>query len=412
MNVRFPGAGQRVPAPGTKQTRNHGAERRLLDVLHLAERGLSSIQDYRKVWGLSTDPYESATEKFIAESALLVLIASRTPNVNSNIGRSLEHIGELLAPLVRNPEKAALMVQHPNVALPFGIAHVALDSLAIVDADFSAIVQTALLSGHVTNIERLPYRRLEVAWLSALLDGSPADHRTHWSGSIINGDPHPMYMTTADVYALTHTLFFLTDFGHGDLPSEVDVLSLGECVDSCLAWQLSEENVDTVGELLISALLLRTPLSSVATACWDTVDALWDELGFLPGPGLNPDSFKELSGVDRDAYVFQNTYHTMYVAGILNALAMQLTPFDETAMWERATMTAESMPYLVQLVYESERGMPLRMAEEASITQAGRAGLFDEMAAILAEARQLSAYTLREATNTLKRWETFQQRYG
>lgn len=98
---------------------------------------------------------------------------------------------------------------------------------------------------------------------------------------------------------------------------------LSQCLDACMVWQLFEENVDTVGELLMSALLLPLPASPVALMCWKAVNALWADFGFLPGPGLDPKEFGTLAGTERDAYAFQNNYHTMYVAGLLNAVVLQ-----------------------------------------------------------------------------------------
>jgi len=395
------------------------AEDRLIQTLLLAEKGLNRLASFGEYWDSTADPYKSVTEKIVVETALLALVAGRVPDATPALRDSLERLMALLCPLARTVEKAALLIMHPHTALPFGIAHVALEKLGLPDPDFSATLRSALSSEHVNAIERLPYRRLEVAWLRALWDGLPLDYDLHMPGSIVNERPHPLHMSTADIYALTHTLFYITDFGRSGLPNDLDVVRLGQCIDACLVWQLFEENVDTVGELLISALVLPTPTSPAATICWDAINCLWAEIGFLPGPSMDTQIFSELSSTERDAYAFQNSYHTMYVAGILNSVVLQRESLRTLRIPVGSTreplieVNRRDWPYWVRLAAHEGSGIPAGLAVEAAIIQKGRLGAYADLEDLLSIAPNyhVSSLTIAHAQDLLGRHLAMVQRY-
>jgi hypothetical protein len=396
------------------------AQQRLLQSLALAESGLLRLQDHSAHWESGTDPYRSVTEKIVVESALLCLLAGRVLDTTPAIQESVARLAALLNPLARTTAKAALLVKHPHTALPFGITHVALEKLGKPDPDFSAVLRSALRSGYVDHTERLPYRRLELAWLLALWDDLPVEYAPHRQGSILSGRPHPLHMSVPDLYALTHTLFYLTDFGRYAGPDELNSPDLSQCLDACMTWQLFEENVDTVGELLMSALLLPTPASPTAMVCWDAINVLWDEFGFLPGPSLDVQQYGSLSGAERDAYAFQNNYHTMYVGGLLNIVVLQrglrAAPSQPADTVRKAVdgMAFEDQPYWVRLVGQAGRGLPAALVAEASIIHRGRIGAYADMANALdaAGAHGVSDLTLTRARSLLNRHVGMLDCYG
>ncbi|HEY9416643.1 MAG TPA: hypothetical protein VIQ30_17945, partial [Pseudonocardia sp.] len=391
----------------------------LLQALNLAERGLQRLHEHGKHWESSDDPYGSVSEKIIVETSLLAMLAARVADDGDQIHDSVTRVAELLQPLARTPAKAALIVKHPHTALPFGITHVALEKIGFPDPRFSSILRAAFESGHVHHVERLPYRRLEVAWLLALWDDAVVDSSQHRDGSIIYGRPHPIHMSVGDVYALTHTLFYATDFGRHEVPAAVDVEAVSQCLDACLSWQLFEENVDTVGELLMSSLLLPLPASPVVLTCWNAINALREEFGFLPGPSFDARRYGELTGAERDAYAFQHNYHTMYVGGLLSAMVLRRGTQVRVEPRGRAAGPGDSfrgkeLPYWVRLAARNDDGMSTAVWSEARTIQQARAGAYADLQRSLAEesSHTLSPATLAHARELVARHVAMTRHYG
>ncbi|MFI1583447.1 DUF6895 family protein [Embleya sp. NPDC020630] len=412
------GAGHPDDAPAPAPPR-----RRLLQVLTLAELGLERLDRQGPLPGPAArpDPDRSATEQFVVETARLILIADRIPHPAPEIRSALHRIATLLAPLARTPERTALLVRHPRTAVPFGITHLALEQLGFPDSHFAATLRRAFATGQVDAVERPPHRRLEAAWLRAQCGGEPVDHTAYRQGSILAAHPHPLYMSLADVHALTHTLFHLTDFGRRALPDEADPIELRRILDACLLWQLFEENADLVAELLTAALLVPGPVSRTALLCRDAIDALWTEVGFLPGlgpgpshgpdPDRQPTLFGTPTGSERETYAFRHDFPTMYAAGLMHAVALARAPHD---VWARPGAPADQTgvgvysdrwPLWIRLVTRDGPGLPVASAAEAAIIRAGRNGAYAEMenALLSAPAHGVSPLTVAHARDLLDR---------
>ncbi|OPC79345.1 hypothetical protein B4N89_35465 [Embleya scabrispora] len=391
------------------------ARRRLLQVLTLAEAGLERLdrRGPHRESAARPDAGRGAGGQFVVETARLVLIADRIPHAAPEIRSALHRIATLLAPLARTPERIALLVRHPRTAVPFAITHLAVEQLGASDPHFTATLRRAFATGHVDAVERPPHRRLEAAWLRAQCGGEPVDHTAHRQGSILAAHPHPLHMSLADLHALTHTLFHLTDFGRRELPDEVDPTELRSVLDACLLWHLFEENTDLVAELLTAALLLPGPVSRTALLCRDALDALWTEVGFLPGPGpgRQPKLFGTITGTERETYAFRHDFHTMYAAGLMHAVALGRAPHD---VWARPGTPADPgrvgvysdrWPLWIRLVTRDGPGLPVAPAAEAAIIRAGRDGAYAEMenALLSAPAHGVSPLTVAHARDLLDR---------
>lgn len=395
---------------------NSIARNRVDNALAIAIKGLDNIDAHGKYWNASDDPYQSLTEKIIVETGLLALIVTRIPEINVSTAGLLNKIADRLESLARSSEKAALLVKYPHVALPFGIAHLALEELQRPDPRFSSVLHRALFSHQIDSMERLPYRKLEVEWLRAALTGEPLPPHVNLCGSIISGYPHPLHMSIPDVYALTHTLFYLSDFGRSSVQREdVDLTWMRNCVDSCLAWQLFEQNVDTVGELIISAIALSDgSLTATSAACWGGIEKLWDLMGFVPGPNFDANHFGSISGPERDSYAFQNSYHTIFVAGIMNAILLQ-KPSLEIAIDADAlgaSVASADIPLLAEFATKFCGSLPKKIVAEAAILQPGRdARYLDLQSALDAHSSSATPSTVIEARNLLDRHLTMLQMY-
>ncbi len=322
-------------------------------VLEFARRNLRQLDRNSSIWTDDIDPYVSVIDKVVVETALLVLIASRVAPESQELGEGTTELAGELAKVARSERNQVMLLRYPHTAASLGISHVILTCLGHRDAVFDVLVDRAFESGHVHAVERLPYRLADLRWLCGLRrpEAPPAFEDLVPHTMLVTG-AHPIYMSVADVYALTHDLMYISDFGCRPLSSLVDVQRVSAMVDAALAWHIGTQNFDVLAELLLGAALLGGSWSPYARLAWCLLATTWDEFGFLPCPTFQGKEFSMLTGDDAAAYAFKHTYHTTYVAGILCAVLLRHPEHDATpALWTGPT------PVLPDVLRRSEEAI-------------------------------------------------------
>jgi len=142
-------------------------------------------------------------------------------------------------------------------------------------------------------------------------------------------------MSPAETYALTHAIMYVTDFGAKSLlPASLDINQIATMIDAGLACNIMSENLDLLGELLISAAILGQPWSPYSRFAWCLLTRTWDDLGFLPCPSFDTSTYSSITGEEASSYAFLHTYHTSYVGGILCAILLcHPNHKDGTRVW-------------------------------------------------------------------------------
>jgi hypothetical protein len=220
------------------------------------------------------------------------------------------------------------------------------------DAAFGRTVEAAFRSRQVYAIERLPYRTMETRWLqSLLLKDQPACFDDLLPASILQSETHPMRMSTSDSYALTHALMYVTDFGNQPLPNNLKIGYLESMIDQLIAAQIVNENLDVLGELLMSAIFLDRPWSVRAQFAWHFLVETWKQYGFLPSPSFEAVEYNKLSAEDIYAYAFKHTYHTIYVGAILCSLVVRRPDLLASAPIDRPVSVHIPLDRLMQQMH-------------------------------------------------------------
>lgn len=292
--------------------------------LDTAVNGLHSLDENPSFWHEAIDEYATIQDKLIVESLLLVLIVERFRERSPEIQQRLQNICEFCIPLVYTPKNRMLVSRYPHTAITFGISHFALKQMGYGDAVFGRTIESAFRSRQVHAIERLPYRSMEARWLQSLLF---KDQRACFDdlllASILKAQAHPLRMSTSDSYAFTHALMYVTDFGDQPLPENLEISHLESLNDQLIAAQIVNENLDILGELLMSAMFLSRPWSVRARFAWHFLAETWNQFGILPSPSFEAKEYAKLSAKDARAYAFKHTYHTIYVGAILCSLILR-----------------------------------------------------------------------------------------
>jgi len=307
--------------------------RRLSGVLEIAATTI------RVLLSESSEPTTSAEEprpeKVLSETALLLLFAARIDQSHTRVHEQIRDLAEELVPHARSERVLAGITLAPVLAREYAAAHVCLSRLGFPEPAFDDALARSLASSSARTRERVPYRQLELEWLSGIWDphsiapGRDAGLAAKTTAGI---GLDALASSRDDVYAFAHSLVYLTDFGaHVErLPrSTADLVADAE---PALARCLDDDDFDLSGEILLTWPLLRVAWSPSSAFGFQVLCRVEDDVGFLPSLSLREDRYRELVGVARTRYTVAEAYHTVYVMGLLCAATLQSESVPPTAI--------------------------------------------------------------------------------
>ena len=262
----------------------------------------------------------------LSETAVFLLLASRADDGRHHA--AIRHLAQRLAPHARCRAAGIAIAASPSRACWLGLAHVALSTLGLADARFDVLLRRTLASPSSEACELEPHRILESRWVCSLLDGGRIRHDDLEHLGVLGNGIDAVTGATSDAYALSHALFYATDFGRLPLTLERSPAAVLTDVEAALAAALDADDLDLTGELLMAPALLRTEWSPILRVGWGVLDALWTRWGTVPSLGFDVDGYRTAVGQERGHIVLRDTYHTVYVAGLLCAtlIATDLRP--------------------------------------------------------------------------------------
>ncbi len=296
---------------------------RLTGLLQMICEQLQRLDEYAAIWSAADEGVIRFVDKIATEAALLLMLSRRVESGHVQLAAANDALAILLEPLVRSERLHGLLVNVPQTAATLGAGHIFLREAGCPNAEFEELVQTALDDGFGETVERVSYRQLDQRWTRNL--GNPGKHCIDdlMPASILCSRAHPFYMTQADAYAVTHAVMYATDFGRLQFPEFVDPVRVREHVLGGIAWHLFSQDFDLLLEYLLCAECTGLRETAHAVFGWHVVRRLWDEIGFVAGPTFDGAHCRELSGIAREAYIFEHMYHTNFVAGMLLAVRLE-----------------------------------------------------------------------------------------
>lgn len=179
-------------------------------------------------------------------------------------------------------------------------------------------IQRILDRGHIDAVDRTPWNMLDVGYfldLGGFRHGLP-DPATLYPLSIACRLPPIPDMRRADVYAITHILFFLSDFGRLDMRERLGSRYAATCeyVELLLAVETSRSDWDLVGELLLSCACLGIEPEPQTGLAWEALDGAQMEGGQIPGPEHDTAGRGESDLTPEPEDDFRHNYHPTLVA--------------------------------------------------------------------------------------------------
>jgi hypothetical protein len=266
------------------------------------------------VRSLETAPGLLDATKVVGE-ALLLLRATRAAAQDHD---EWQRLYDATAPHARPADLAVRMCRDPGRALELAFAHIHLSDLGDPDPALDAVLDLAL-TDEPTGPAPYVVPELQRQWLRDVRRGAPdlvaRDRLVSASGlarpvDLLRG-------STQDAYDVTHAVMHGTDLGLWPLVPPRDESELAADLDALLGIALGAENLDLTTELLWAWPMLGLAWTPTANLALDTVLAMHRTHGYLPGPGLDPDS-----GPD-EVDVLASSYHATLVLGILAAALLR-----------------------------------------------------------------------------------------
>lgn len=238
--------------------------------------------------------------KALVELALLA--AYRKKLDPAPLGEDYERIVSHVWDYACAPEYWQTCVRDPRALLLYGLTYAGLRVCGLEVPGFRTAIANVLASGSALAQERIPYRRLDLLHFLEL-SGFPAavEYEAVCEHTLLCSNPSVVDLSDGDVYAITHALFYLTDFGlrRGRFCGRFERAEAIELVEQLLSIYIEKENPDIAGELVCSLYCLRAPESEVLDRAWDYLLTAQKEDGHVPGPQhIVPES----EGVWKSAY--------------------------------------------------------------------------------------------------------------
>lgn len=126
-----------------------------------------------------------------------------------------------------------------------------------------------------------------------------------------------LVVADADAYALTHAVFYATDFGRRPLPLDGSACAqLGTLAGTLLAAALARGDADLGGELAHVVRIAGAPADAALDGTWARLARAQQADRAIPGPLFAPATAARLTGEREDAYRFGTAYHTTIVTAL------------------------------------------------------------------------------------------------
>jgi hypothetical protein len=279
------------------------------------------------------DPFNNVTnhDKFLlANKPLLelsVLCMLYYQREGSNPDPRAQKFVSFIHDIWKKPNYSERVVRNPNVFRIFPMVYIALQHCGSLDHSYDEIIQRILDQGYATAVEQIPFRGMD---LRHMLDKGGFKHNVPsfnqlYQMSLLAKTPSVIYLTNEDVYCITHTLFYLGDFGLRpiDVIPEEQLPTIHWMIDTLLGIYLCMKDWDLVAELLLCCQCLRWYSSIIFSIAFNALlDAqLLD--GSVPGPMFSKDEMQNLDESERKIYCFNQNYHTTLVSALTCFLSDQ-----------------------------------------------------------------------------------------
>lgn len=319
--------------------------------------------------------------KALVEVALLVGLRARLdPEPLDPDHRALL---DQLAEVAARPSYRELIAQDQPALLLYAGTYAALRLCGRDDPDLRHLVERAVAGRVATCLERVPYRYLD---LLHTLDLCGVRHDLPGVAAALPfttlcADPSVLGLTDRDGYAITHAVFYATDFGVRvpPWPAGFDLARALDLVDALLMLHRVRGNADLVAELVCARYCLGAHDGPELDRAWAFLAGTQEDDGRVAGPdGIVHPDLQRLDPVHRS---WATGYHTTVVVALAALLAhspyvVRVATPAPSAM--DVTLIGTALRPAVVRLAERAASAPLDLAVPAAATAAEAARCLGE----------------------------------
>jgi hypothetical protein len=275
------------------------------------EKGLIWIVDHLDLF-VPEDPFNPENIKALAELSLLFgcLFKWRSGTAHPR----LEAIQCQLIQFLDKPCISEWVRKLPAYYSPYLVAYLPLRSTGIRLPMMEEAANGLRRAGYPHGLEMTPYRELELqylTWKAGISLKQPA-WGTVYRRTALARCRNPIYFSLPEVYSVTHTLFYLTDFAGPAAIAPADRELALSIVEPLALHYWRKPDWDLTSELLLNLVALDRFETHLFCAAFKALQQSWRSDGSLPGP-----AFAELASDASRRDVFERCYHTTLVALLL-----------------------------------------------------------------------------------------------
>ncbi len=257
------------------------------------------------------DSFDVGRGQRLGELAILARTAARLggcaedPRVHRMVAllRSARSSAAYTDRLLRSPAEFMLFLE----------SHATLHALGVPDQDMRALLEKAVRFGWLAQTERLPHREMDIR---SCLDACgipcaapPLDEL--YRRSILATTPNPALLSEHDLYALTHVVMFVCDFGMRSpeaLPAG-HLEPLAALLGALVVVAARARHWDLLAEFLLCWSCLELAETELVEKGWEALSRAQLPNGAVPGPEATVEATAE------DA-PFEHLYHTTLVCAL------------------------------------------------------------------------------------------------
>lgn len=263
--------------------------------------------------------------KALVEMALLVGLRARLDP--APFDGDYQRLFDRMSAAAKRPSYRELVGRDERALLLYAGTHAALRLCGQESEEFHHLIEQSVAGRYATSFERIPYRQLD---LLHTLELAGVDHPLPPVEDVLPltlfcADPSVLRLGDRDIYAITHTVFYATDFGLRvpRWPAGFDLSRAVELLEALCLLSRHRGNADLVAELLCSLLCLGVHDSAEAERGWAFLVEVQEADGRVAGPEgiVHPG----LEGSDEEYRSWATAYHTTIVAALAGLLARGAT---------------------------------------------------------------------------------------
>jgi len=261
------------------------------------------LGEFDPMW--KPDAFDFERGQRMGELAILARAAAPMAGADPRIAR----IVALLARAQSSPVYADRVLRAPIEFMLFLENYASLCAFGHDDPLLRGRLQKAVRAGWLHQTERFPHRAMDIrSCLDACgiaCDLPPLDEL--YRRSILGMAPNPILLGEHDLYALTHVIMFLCDFGRRapDALSREDRDAVAALITAQLVVAARDRHWDLLAEFLLCWSCLGLPETGLIEKAWDALAAAQMEDGAVPGPEVKTGAVR-----------FEHLYHTTLVCAL------------------------------------------------------------------------------------------------